>query len=251
MKAGSGILAAAKQAWANGAYEFTLLVNGTSAGSQMIVVGGAAENRSQFSDIVFGTLDQTGTLVGNGSILPLGDIASARFLYANMQEGVTWSAIWYYSGAEVARTADGWSDPSHGAKVIRVAPNGGLLPGPYRLELYIDDALSATSDFIVAGRPAGPLPEIFSNIRHTTADTPLNSACGNCCVKLFQVQYRRYMLYSIGSRSRLALRGRCAGWWMIRSSSNPPVLGRQSTPALISPYRSRGHRTATTSFNFW
>jgi hypothetical protein len=134
-------------------------------------VGGAAENRQQFSDIVFGTLDQAGSLVGNGSILPLGDIASARFLFANMQPGSRWSAIWYYLGIEVARTADIWSEDSHGAKVIRVAPTGGLLPGQYRLELYIEGALSATSDFVVAGAPAGPLPEIFGNIRYTTADT--------------------------------------------------------------------------------
>ncbi len=161
-----------EQAWANGAYEFTLLINGTSVGSQRIVIGGSAENRPQFSDIVFGTLDQSGSLVGNGSILPLGDIASARFLYANMAPGTPWSAIWYYQSVEVARTVDPWSDASQGAKVIRVAPNDGLLPGNYRLELYIEGALSATSDFFVSGRPAGPLPEIFTRLRHTTADAP-------------------------------------------------------------------------------
>lgn len=162
-----------EQAWANGAYEFTLYIDGANAGSQRIVVGGSADDRSQFSDIVFGTLDQNDSLVGNGSILPLGDIASARFLYTNMPRGIPWSAIWYFGGVEVARTADLWTDASHGAKVIRVAPNGGLLPGSYRLELYIDGALSATSDFIVSGRPAGPLPEIFSRLRHAAADSPL------------------------------------------------------------------------------
>ena len=165
-----------EQAWANGAYEFTLLINGSSVGSQRIVVGGAAVNRPQFSDIVFGTLDQTGALTGNGSILPLGEIASARFLFANMRNGSPWSAIWYFGGVEVARTVDAWSDETHGAKVIRVAPEGGLLPGQYRLELYIEGALSATSDFIVAGRPAGPLPEIFTNLRHRAAPSPLAAA---------------------------------------------------------------------------
>ena len=162
-----------EQTWANGAYEFTLLVNGSTVGSQKIVIGGAAQNRPQFSDVVFGTLDQAGALVGNGSILPLSDLASARFLYANMAGGLSWSAIWYFADVEVARSTDRWSDDSHGAKVIRLAPNGGLQSGQYRLELYIDGALSATSDFIVAGSFAGPLPEIFSNIRHTSADSPL------------------------------------------------------------------------------
>lgn len=162
-----------EQTWANGAYEFTLLVNGSTVGSQKIVIGGAAQNKSQFSDIVFGTLDQAGALVGNGFILPLGDLASARFLYANMAGGISWSAIWYFAGVEVARSTDRWSEDNHGAKVIRLAPNGGLQAGQYRLELYIDGVLSATSDFVVAGRSAGPLPEIFSNIRHTSADSPL------------------------------------------------------------------------------
>ena len=42
------------QAWANGAYEFSLLIDGASAGSKRILVGGNAANQAQFSDIVFG-----------------------------------------------------------------------------------------------------------------------------------------------------------------------------------------------------
>lgn len=162
-----------EQAWANGAYEFTLLLNGANAGSQQILVGGGAANTGHFSDIVFGTLDRDGTLVGNGSILPLGSIAFARFLYANMAAGTPWSAIWYYAGGEVARTTDAWREDSHGATVISLAPANGLLPGRYRLELYIAGALSATSDFVVAGQQGSPLPEIFGNVRYTSADNPV------------------------------------------------------------------------------
>ena len=162
-----------EQAWANGAYEFTLLLNGANAGSQQILVGGGAANTGHFSDIVFGTLDRDGTLVGNGSILPLGSIAFARFLYANMAAGTPWSAIWYYAGGEVARTTDAWREDSHGATVISLAPAKGLLPGRYRLELYIAGALSATSDFVVAGQQGSPLPEIFGNVRYTSADNPV------------------------------------------------------------------------------
>ena len=162
-----------EQAWANGSYEFTLLLNGANAGSQQILVGGGAANTGQFSDIVFGTLDRDGSLVGNGSILPLGSIAYARFLFANMAAGTPWSAIWYYAGGEVARTADAWREDSHGATVISLAPANGLLPGRYRLELYVAGALSATSDFVVAGRQGAPLPAIFGNVRYTSADNPV------------------------------------------------------------------------------
>lgn len=164
-------IGAREQAWANGAYEFTLLVNGAGAGSQKIIIGGGAEDRAHFSDIVFGTLDNSGNLIGNGSIVPLGNIAYARFLYANMAAGTAWSVIWYYAGTEFARTSDTWSDEAFGSKVISVDPAGELLPGEYRLELYVDGALSATSDFYVAGQQGAPLPRVFSNLRFTSAES--------------------------------------------------------------------------------
>ncbi len=164
-------IGAREQAWANGAYEFTLLVNGAGAGSQKIIIGGTAEDRAHFSDIVFGTLDHAGNLIGNGSIVPLGSIAYARFLHANIAAGTPWSAIWYYAGTEFARTSDTWSEDAFGSKVISVDPAGGLLPGEYRLELYLDGALSATSDFYVAGQQGSPLPRVFSNLRFTSAES--------------------------------------------------------------------------------
>ncbi len=166
-------IGAREQAWANGTYDFNLLIDGASVGNQQIVIGGAPATRPRFSNIVFGTLDRESRLVGNGSIVPIGSIASARFLYANMSADTLWSAIWYYEGAEVARTTNAWMDDDFGSKSISVSPNGGLLPGQYRLELYIDGALSATSDFVVAGAPGGPLPLIFENLRFTAAADPL------------------------------------------------------------------------------
>ncbi len=160
-----------EQTWANGAYEFTLLINGRAAGSQQLLIGGT-DSGGQFSDIIFGTLDATGNLIGNGSILPLGNVASAQFLYKNMQNGQDWAALWYFGGTEVARSSDAWSDGEQGLKAISMAPQGGLLPGRYRLELYIAGALSATSDFVVAGQPGAPLPQIFQNLRYSSADNP-------------------------------------------------------------------------------
>lgn len=159
------------QPWANGTYEFTLLVNGLAEGSQQIVIGGAADRSPAFSDIVFGLLDLRGNLLGNGSILSVGSIASARFVYANMEDGIPWTAIWYFNHSEVARSEDFWSFGKNGSNVVNLRPQSGLLPGAYRLELYLQGALSATSDFIVAGMPAGPLPLIFTNARYSSAPT--------------------------------------------------------------------------------
>lgn len=159
------------QPWPNGAYQFTLLINGLASGSQQIVIGGGADISATFSNIVFGLLDAGGNIMGNGYILPAGDIASARFLFANMVADLPWSVIWYYQGTEVARSDGTWSIEANGATVISLRPRNGLLPGTYRLELYVDGALSATSDFIVAGLAGGPLPAAFTNARYTTAST--------------------------------------------------------------------------------
>ena len=172
---GMWYIGAREQAWANGAYEFTLLINGAGAGSQKLLIGGEAANSGHFSDIVFGALDQSGNLTGNGTIVPLGSIAYARFLHASMADGTPWSAIWYFGDTEIARTTDTWSDESHGSKVISVEPTGGLLPGKYRLELYVEGALSATSDFYVAGRQGSPLPLVFSNLLFVSAETPFEA----------------------------------------------------------------------------
>ena len=160
------------QPWSNGAWQFTLLLNGLAAASQQIVVGGAASNAPSFSNIVFGLLDQGGNLMGNGYILPVGSVAYARFLYANLREAMPWSAIWYFQGNEVARTNDLWRRGGNGSDVVSLQPQGGLLPGDYRLELYLDGALSATADFVVAGLPGAPLPTVFSRGRYSAAADP-------------------------------------------------------------------------------
>lgn len=159
------------QPWPNGTYEFTLLVNGLAEGSQQIVIGGGADRSPAFSNIVFGLLDLQGNLLGNGTILPVGSIAEARFVFANMENGISWTVIWYFNQGEVARSEELWSFGEHGSNVVNLRPRDGLLPGSYRLELYVQGALSATSDFIVAGRPEGPLPAIFTRARYSSAPT--------------------------------------------------------------------------------
>lgn len=164
------------QPWANGTYQFTLLINGLAAGTQQIVVGGGTETPASFSNIVFGLRDAQGNIMGNGFILPVGTTADARFLYSSMESGLTWSAVWYYRGIEVARSNDVWRKAANGSDIVSLQPQGGLLPGNYRLELYLNGALSATSDFVVAGDPGGPLPAVFRNARFTSATSPLLAA---------------------------------------------------------------------------
>lgn len=163
------------QPFPNGTYEFTLFIDGIAGDSARLVVGGGPDEGPAFSDIVFGLLDSSGNVTGTGYVLPTGTTASARFLYRNMNAGTPWAAIWYYEGQEVQRTDDGtvWaeSDGANGTKTISVQSVTGLLPGSYRLELYVEGRLAAVSDFTLAGGQDGSFARIFSDTHFTTASS--------------------------------------------------------------------------------
>ncbi len=160
------------QPWPNGVYEFTLFANGVAAPSQKLTIGAAPTSDPVFSDITFGLLDSRGQPQGNGFVLPAGNIATARFIYRNLQDGLSWIAIWYLNGTEIKRVENTWNAGPNGASQnTSIEVSEGLRPGSYRLELYIKDHLQATSDFIIAGAQQGALPQIFTNLRFTTANS--------------------------------------------------------------------------------
>lgn len=160
------------QPWPNGTYEFTLFANGVAAPTARLTIGGAPLGGPTLSDIVFGLLDLRGNPLGNGFVLPSGNTASARFLFRNVENGTNWTAIWYLNGAEFTRTGNVWNEGAEGSTTTSIEAQTGLPPGSYRLELYLENSLSATSDFTIAGAQQGALPQIFSNTHFTTASTP-------------------------------------------------------------------------------
>jgi S1-C subfamily serine protease len=165
-------LGSSTQPWPNGVYEFTLFANGVAAETARLVIGGGAEQTPVFSDITFGLLDLQGNILGNGFVLPTGSTANAEFLFRNMQDGMRWTAIWYFEGEEIFRTLapdDVWNRGESGRMTTSITDSNGLLPGNYRLELYIEDRLAATSDFIIAGAQEGVFPRIFAGTHFTSA----------------------------------------------------------------------------------
>jgi S1-C subfamily serine protease len=169
------------QPYPNGNYEFRIFVDGIAAATYNLAIGGSPTTNPSFSNVVFGviverqtqtqaqpdaTLPPVEDLTGSGYVLPKGPIANARFIYTNMRPDSTWTVIWYYNGAELIRTTDVWSlqRGENGSESINLEPAGGLPTGTYRLELYIDSALAATGDFVVAGENDEVLPNVFSEI---------------------------------------------------------------------------------------
>jgi len=166
--------------WPNGTYEFILLVNGSASGSvARLLVGTPPETLPTFTDIAFGLLDLRNNPLGNGFVLPTGSVASARFIFRNMQDGMEWTTIWYLNGTEIAnsRQTNVWNEGTNGATTTSVRSDAGLPPGRYRLELYITDQpdtsprLAATSDFTIAGAQQGAFPQVFSNTHFTVAES--------------------------------------------------------------------------------
>jgi S1-C subfamily serine protease len=213
------------QPWPNGVYDFTLFADGRTAGNARLVIGGAAEPEPTFSDIVFGIVDNRGTPLGNGFVLPAGNISNARFIFRNMSVGTPWTAIWYYNGVELVRTQDNWSDidGESGAKTIQIEDPNGLRSGTYRLELYIDNRLSATSDFIIAGAQQGVFPQAFTDARFVTAASPLE-AVSAAAVSSFTSAIDT--LYGVFDWQQLAP----GTLWTLRLSVDNTVFFEQTTP---------------------
>ncbi len=170
---GMWYLGSNSQPWPNGVYEFTLFANGVAADTARLVIGGAPDSGPQLSDIKFGLLDLQNNVLGNGFVLPTGNTANAEFLFRNMQNGLKWSAVWYYNGTEISRSPEDtvWNNGESGTATASISDANGLLPGNYRLELYVDSRLAATSDFIISGAAKGVFPQIFLQPHFTTAAT--------------------------------------------------------------------------------
>ena len=167
------------QTWPNGTYTFTLFINSVAESTAAIVIGSAPPSEPSVGDIVFGLSDFDGTPLGNGFVLPTGNIASARFIYRNMNENVEITERWFYESAEVYRSSNLWSVGTFGtdgARTISIQDANGLLPGRYRLEIYLDGRLGATSDFTIAGMPQGAFPDVFPNIHFTSANDAVEAA---------------------------------------------------------------------------
>ncbi|MBN1679964.1 MAG: trypsin-like peptidase domain-containing protein [Anaerolineae bacterium] len=147
----------------NGMYDFRLFIEGRETASARITVGQGPRANPGFSDVVFGLLDENNNLVGTNYVLPEGSGIQARFVYHNMQPGLTWSHIWYFEGEELFRANAPWDGDEQGTRTITAAAD--FLPGQYRLELYIDGGLSATADFVIAGGAEISRSVIFTDFR--------------------------------------------------------------------------------------
>lgn len=167
------------QVWQNGVYEFTLFIEGRVVQTARITIGGAPQAVPTFSDIVFGLL-QDNDVTGSGYVLGVGNILSARFIFRDVPAGTPWAAVWSYEGVEIRRDSAIWDIGASGSQAVSIS--GDLLPGKYRLELYIEDRISAMAELVMAGGQEGVFAQVFSNPRFasdTVAGAPSGTVGGN------------------------------------------------------------------------
>ena len=150
------------QVWQNGVYEFTLFIEGRAVQTERITIGGAPQPSPVFSDIVFGLLENN-NVIGSGYVLGVGNVVSARFIFRDIPAGTPWAAVWYYEDVEIRRDAAPWDIGPSGSQTVSIS--GDLLPGRYRLELYIEDRLSTMSDLVLAGGQEGVFARVFEATR--------------------------------------------------------------------------------------
>jgi hypothetical protein len=154
--------------WENGLYNFRLFIEGHEVANKSVVIGGGPQDIPQFSDIVFGLLDDSGNLVGTNYVLPEGSAIQARFNYRHMTPDVPWSYIWYFEGQEVYRQTEAWPAERGAQGTHLITASADFLPGQYRLELYINNILSTTADFVIAGGAEVNNAIIFTDFKFTT-----------------------------------------------------------------------------------
>ncbi len=129
----------------DGDYQFDLYYDEKKLGSAKTTVGGKAQARPAFSDLVFGDGQNSGYLLPAGGQQVQGD-----FSYQNMTTQTKWSYIWYYEGQKVA-SGDGTALNGKGDMSVYLKNSKGLPAGKYRLELLISSKMAATADLVLGG----------------------------------------------------------------------------------------------------
>jgi hypothetical protein len=80
----------------------------------------------------------------------------AVFPYSGMLKGVNWTQVWYFNGVEFIRGQENWAWGSTDRSYVFTRLVGA---GDYRLELYVNDELMSSGEFMVQGPVAVGGPE--------------------------------------------------------------------------------------------
>ncbi|MBC7249985.1 MAG: trypsin-like peptidase domain-containing protein [Anaerolineae bacterium] len=139
-------------------YDFELYVEEELMASASITIGGRPSREPTFSNIVFSDGTSEGYVFSEGV-----EKITAYFDFDNMGRE-EWQYVWYQDGEEIISDTDTWNESSSGQTNVWLSSRRGFGQGHYRLELYIEDQLAATSDFWVLSEGGTTTGASFSEI---------------------------------------------------------------------------------------
>ncbi len=144
-------------AFADGIYRLALYVDGTRMADAEIEIGGVAENKPSFSNILF-SLEKTAQNrpVEPAVLFPAGTKRLLAFFdYQNMSGTNKWTRTWLADGQVALSKDESWTEGRAGSYMLELTSSKGLAAGAYRLNLYIDGKLAAMSNFWITGAQGG------------------------------------------------------------------------------------------------
>jgi len=73
------------------------------------------------------------------------------FDYRGMKPGTRWGHVWIWGGQQLDRSITAWPDDwgAAGTGWVFYTPEGGFQPGPYEVQLLVNDQVVASTSFIV------------------------------------------------------------------------------------------------------
>jgi len=148
-----------------GAYELTLSLDGEVLRKGRMTVGQAKQVSTEptFTTPVFAEGatddDEPINLHEEGEPFEEGTQAIYAFFdYAGMEDGLTWSYVWYIDDEEALRNENSWESGESGTFWVSIFHKKSLPNGHYKLELYIEDELAAEAETDV-GEGQGPMDD--------------------------------------------------------------------------------------------
>ncbi len=138
----------------DGVYRVELYVADERLLEGTITVGGAVTGYT-FTNLVFSDgITANDQPVDPAYLLPSGiGTIYAFFDYEAMEDGVSWGRAWYHEGQEIGGGSDTWDWGRDGSAWVSLESTEGFEPGAYRLDLFVEDKVVATSKFVLVGTP--------------------------------------------------------------------------------------------------
>src|SRR5690606_27996493 len=93
----------------------------------------------------------------------------ATFPYNGMRDGLNWRQVWYFNDVEYNRGEETWKWGSAARSYVFTRVVGA---GKYRLELYVNDDLLSSNEFLVEGPLAIGGPAVSEPPPSATPENP-------------------------------------------------------------------------------